>query len=366
MTRYKKRIIAGLLAFVLTLGMTACKSEKNEYESGISKEGGYSEEEASTTKAMVIGDYDIYMDEMIMYAMQVIYMQGYTSANWSEQVESTQKETVLSLIRQNKVIYDYAVKYGTELNDDDLAYVQNMIDGFKNRFDGDLLDKYGISDEVINKVFEEQAVVSKFETEVKNDIGQTLQDEFEKAYEDAKFHVLYYMLFPTVEINANQEPTVDDEGNYVYVSEEEKAEILAQAEEALGKLRQGISYEEVAKEYGVTDYSGERAGFIGVYNDEMNEMLAALEDGECTEVMDDTLGYSIIVMVSSDDEEMRASYIQTLVTQNLSTEYEQEEQMWLASIEIDVENDMEGTIWQDFDMAALVADMEKVGVIGGN
>ncbi len=362
--KYKRHIIAGIVGASLLLGMTACSPGKSD--SGLNMEGGYSVEEASQTKAMVIGDYDIYMDEMILYAMQVIYMQGYTSASWNENVESKQRDTALSLLRENKIIYDYAVKQGTELNESDMEYVNNMVDGFKGRFPQDILDKYGISDDVISRIFEEQAIVSKFENDVRNDIGQTLQDGFTEDYQDVKFHTIYYMLFPTVEVNENQEPATDEEGNYIYVSEDKKAEVKAQAEEAREKLQNGASYEEVAEEYAVAAYSSERAGFIGAYDEETNQMLDTLKEGECTEVLEDTLGYSIIVMLTADDESMRDSYIQTLVSENLSTQYDEEKNMWLASIPVDEEKDMEGTVWADFDMASLVADMETVGVVGTN
>ena len=48
----------------------------------------------------------------------------------------------------------------------------NTIDNFLGSMPDGLLEKYGISEDVVRKVFTEQTYVSKFENDIKNDMGK--------------------------------------------------------------------------------------------------------------------------------------------------------------------------------------------------
>ena len=348
--KYTKRLLAAVLSLTMIFSLSGCGKEKV-----------YTQKEASSTKAMVVGEYDVYLDEMILYAMQVVYLQGYTTASWSETIESASRETVLSLIRENKILYDIAIKNNTTLNDSDKEYVQTTIDKFKHAFGKDIFKQYGISDEVIDRVFEEQAVITKFENDMKNQLGQTIQADFDEVYKDYDFHSIYYMLFPTVVINEADEPTVDENGKYVYVSDAEKEDVLAKANEAIAKIKDGADCKEVAEEYGITNYSSERVGYVGAYADDLNKMLEGLETGECTEVFEDTLGYVVVVVTSAHDEELKSNYVYNLVSETVTTEYDSLRNMWLGTVVIDETKDIIGTAWADFDFAKLVKHMEEAG-----
>jgi hypothetical protein len=275
----------------------------------------------------------------------------------------TNKSTVLSLLRTNKIIYNVAIHNDCELGDSDIEYVNTSIDGFKSRFSQEFLDKYGITDDIINEIFTEQAIVSKYENDIKNDIGQNVQEGLEEEYKDMNFHTIYYMLFPTVEIEDGN-PATDDDGNYVYVSDQDKKEALANAEDAAKRISAGEDYEDIAEEYGVSDYSSERAGYVGAYSDdEVNDKIADLKDGECLEPYEDTLGYAVVVMVNSDDQDLKESYISSYTSSSVSTQFDELEQKWLATIAVDEVNDMEGTVWADFDFKSMVKDMEDAGIL---
>ena len=357
-----KRILATGLVLALSLGtITGCQEK---YPSGIVKDGGYTQEEASTTKVMVIGDYDIYMDEILIYAMQDAYINGVTSESW-ESKDSTRKEAILSSIREGKIIYDVAIHNNCELGDADKDFVNTSVNNFKMTMGDDILTKYGISDEVINKVFTEQAIVSKFENDMQNDMGQTITDDLNEMYKDFKFFSYYYMMFPTVEVNENNEPATNADGSYIYLSDVDKAQAKKNAEDAIAKIEGGTAYADVAAEYGITPYCLDRVGYVDP-NAEIDDYTASimnLKDGECSEVIENTLGYIVAVMIDSDDENLREGYISSLASEGVSSEYETLRQQWLATIPVDTEKDMEGTVWEDFDLKSLIIDMETGGIL---
>ena len=82
-----------------------------------------------------------------------------------------------------------------------------------------LLEKYGISEDVVRKVFTEQTYVSKFENDIKNDMGKTIQDDVEEKVKDYNFMVFDYILFPTVETTEDDTPATNTDGSYKYVDD---------------------------------------------------------------------------------------------------------------------------------------------------
>ncbi len=360
--KLSKRILATGLVLALSLGVvTGCQ---DKYPSGIVKDGGYTEEEASTTKVMVIGDYDIYMDELLVYTIQDAYMNGVTSESW-ESKDNTRKEAILSSIREGKIIYDVAIHNDCQLADDDIEFVDKSVTNFKATMGDDILDKYGISDEIINKVFTEQAIVSKFENDMQNDMGQTITSDLEEAYKDFKFFSYYYMMFPTVEVNESNEPATNEDGSYIYLSDAEKEQAKKNAEAAIVKIQNGSAYTDVAEEYGITPYCLDRVAYVDPNSeiDDYTKAIMDLEDGECSQVIENTLGYIVAVMVNSDDQNLREGYISSMASEGVDSEYETLRTQWLATIPVDTEKDMEGTVWEDFDLKSFIIDMETAGIL---
>ncbi len=347
-----KRILAFALTATLAVGMlTGCKDKQT-----------YTQEEVSTTEVVKIGDYTIYLDEMIVYAIQDFYLQGGNSADFDEVKDAYKKLTILSTLRENKIIYDVSQNNGLVLNEEDMVFVDQSISNFKATIGQELLDSYGISDELLERLFYEQACVTKFENDMKNDLGQTIQDDLTATYADTKFMTLYYMTFPTVEVSGG-EPAVDDSGNYIYISDSEKEKVKANAEEAAERIAAGEDYKAIAEEYGVAEYSQETNGYTGAYDEATNKIVDNMKDGDVSDPIESTLGYNVIVMINSDDQNMKESYIYSVASEGVESEFETLRQMWLGTIEIDAEGDKIGNTWDDFDLKGLLIDMEEAGLM---
>ncbi len=349
---FTKKIVAATLTTVMAMGMlTGCTDKQT-----------YTQEEVSTTKALVIGDYDIYLDELIVYCIQDIYLQGGDSATFDDVSEDYRKMTILSTLRENKIIYDVATNNNLEINESDQTFIDQSIANFKIKIGDDILNKYGISDELLERLFYEQACVTKFENDMKNDMGQTIKEDLTNTYADTKFSTMYYMTFPTVKVGEDDLPVTDDTGAYVYVSDTEKEQVKKNAEAAVERIRAGEDYMSISEEYGITAYSSETNGYSGSYGDEMNDVIDALGDGDCSDPIESTLGYNVIVMISADDTELKESYIYNLTNEAVESEFENLRNMWLGTIEIDANGDLEGTVWADFDLKQLLIDMEEAGL----
>lgn len=355
-TRMKHKVLALTLAVSMMVGMmTGCGST--------GAKGSTVGKDSATIKAMVIGDYEIYMDELMVYVLMNTFMDGVT-ADTAEARSETVKSEALSAIRQNKILYDVALNNKVELDAADLATKDQTVKNFKKSFPKDVFEHYGISDETIDKVFTEQTYVSKFENDIKNDMGKKINDDIAAGYQDVDFNMLYYVVFPKVETDAEKNtPKTDENGKYIELSKEDQEAAKANAEEAAEKINGGADSKEIAKEYGVEAYSTESVGYEDKYTDELKTLLKDLKEGQCTEVQETETGYMTIVMLKVNDEDMKASYAYTLAADTLDKEFKNLEQQWLATIPVDVEKDMEGTVWADYSIVDLVNYLVKAGVL---
>lgn len=359
----RKKIVAATLALAMTAtAMTGCKNGLSS-SSESSTVGQMTVEEASTTKVMVIGDYDIYMDELLVYAIQALVTNNITSAAVQANPD-TYKEQTLSLIRTTKILYDVTQHNDVTLTESDLETTNKTISNFMNSMPEGLLEDYGISEEVVRKVFTEQTYVSKFENDIKNDMGKTIQADVEEKYKDYNFTIFDYILFPTVETTEDDVPATNTDGSYKYLDDAAKEKARQNAEALLEELKAGGDAATLAEKYGVAEYHFERTGYVGSFTDTVNSAIETLGTGECSDVLEENLGYAVIYMQSAHDENLMTSYAYAIASDTVDDQFETLENQWLSTIEVDTEKDMEGTVWADYELEGLAQALERGGLVG--
>lgn len=356
MKKMIKQIGALTLVGCMALGlMTGCGSKKGKLD----PEGGYSKEEAKNTNVMVVGEDNISIGETLVYLIQYAYVQGLTEEQITDETVESHKSAVLDSVRQSKIFYTVAINNDFELSNDDKKIVDTAVENTKNLYSQEFFDKYGITDDILTKVYTEQYTVEKFTEMMKADMNEKIYNDTLSAYDDYRFVTVYLMRFPTVEINDDNEPQTNDDGSYVYLSDEDKAKAKEDAQNAIEDIKSGTDYLEVAANYGVDGYSYENNGYVGAYSDELNEAIEPLENGECTDVFEDDLGYGFVVMLNNNNEENKQSYAEVQAKEVLDSEFQTLQQKWLSTVAIDTEKDLNGTVWADFDLKLFISDMNK-------
>lgn len=342
--------------------LTGCGKDNTTEEGKVvlSSEGGYTVEEAASTKVMKVGEYDVYLNEAMVYTLQEMYMQGATSATMTEEKITEYKNKVLDTIRQVKIINDVAINNDYVLPEEEKSKIDEAVANSKTLFGQEILDKYGITDEVLYMVYTEQFTVEMFSAYIKEDMGDSIYADLVKAYEEIQFVGVYVMRFPIVQKTDTDEPMRDEAGQYVYISDSDKETVYAQAEQAKKDIEAGEDVASVAEKNGVIAYSQASTGYIGGFSEELNSQLENMEIGDCTEIYEDELCYGIIILQSIDDGTDKEAYLQVQTTSTLSTQFETLQTRWLQTIAIDTVNDLEGTVWTDFDLLNFVKDMEIV------
>lgn len=361
----KKQAVASVLALSMAVAsLTGCSNGLSSSKKESSNVGTMTQEEASTTKVMVIGDYDIYMDELLVYAIQAMVTNNGTLASVKANPD-TYKEQTLSLIRTTKILYDVTQHNDVTLDDSDMETTNNTIDNFLGSMPDGLLEKYGISEDVVRKVFTEQTYVSKFENDIKNDMGKKVQSDIEEKVKDYNFTIFDYILFPTVETTEDDVPATNTDGSYKYVSDDAKEKAKENAEALLEELKAGGDAASLAQKYGVSNYYFERTGYVGSFTDSVNKAVENLKAGECSGVLEEELGYAVIHMKSDHDEELLKNYAYAVASDTVDSQFEKLETQWLSSIEVDLEKDMEGTVWADYDLSGLAQSLADGGLLNG-
>ena len=361
----KKQVVASVLALSMAAAsLTGCSNGLSSSKKESSNVGTMTQEEASTTKVMVIGDYDIYMDELLVYAIQAMVTNNGTLASVKANPD-TYKEQTLSLIRTTKILYDVTQHNDVTLDDSDMETTNNTINNFLKSMPDGLLEKYGISEDVVRKVFTEQTYVSKFENDIKNDMGKTIQDDVEEKVKDYNFMVFDYILFPTVETTEDDTPATNTDGSYKYVDDAAKQKAKENAEALLKELEAGGDAETLATKYGVSNYYFERTGYVGSFTDSINKAVENMKAGDCSGVLEEKLGYAVIHMKSDHDEELLKNYAYAVASDSVDDQFDKLEEQWLSTIEVDTEKDMEGTVWADYDLSGLAQSLADGGLLNG-
>ena len=361
----KKQVVASVLALSMAAAsLTGCSNGLSSSKKESSNVGTMTQEEASTTKVMVIGDYDIYMDELLVYAIQAMVTNNGTLASVKANPD-TYKEQTLSLIRTTKILYDVTQHNDVTLDDSDMETTNNTINNFLKSMPDGLLEKYGISEDVVRKVFTEQTYVSKFENDIKNDMGKTIQDDVEEKVKDYNFMVFDYILFPTVETTEDDTPATNTDGSAKYVDDAAKQKAKENAEALLKELEAGGDAETLATKYGVSNYYFERTGYVGSFTDSINKAVENMKAGDCSGVLEEKLGYAVIHMKSDHDEELLKNYAYAVASDTVDDQFDKLEEQWLSTIEVDTEKDMEGTVWADYDLSGLAQSLADGGLLNG-
>lgn len=361
----KKQVVASVLALSMAAAsLTGCSNGLSSSKKESSNVGTMTQEEASTTKVMVIGNYDIYMDELLVYAIQAMVTNNGTLASVKANPD-TYKEQTLSLIRTTKILYDVTQHNDVTLDDSDMETTNNTINNFLKSMPDGLLEKYGISEDVVRKVFTEQTYVSKFENDIKNDMGKTIQDDVEEKVKDYNFMVFDYILFPTVETTEDDTPATNTDGSYKYVDDAAKQKAKENAEALLKELEAGGDAETLATKYGVSNYYFERTGYVGSFTDSINKAVENMKAGDCSGVLEEKLGYAVIHMKSDHDEELLKNYAYAVASDTVDDQFDKLEEQWLSTIEVDPEKDMEGTVWADYDLSGLAQSLADGGLLNG-
>lgn len=354
---FKRAVCIGCVAALSMGTLTGCGSKTDGGTSGST-----ATKSDAATQTMSVEGYEIAEDELMVYTLLKLLAGEYAYADLAADPE-TYKTDALQYAVETKILYDVAVSEGIEFSDSDIETREKLAKSFISYFPDEVFETYGITEDTVQRVFVETTMVEKLDNDKRNELGQELTDEYSENLKDYNFQNLYYMIFPTVEADENNEPVVDDDGNYISLSDEECAEVKENAETVAKAINDGGDAEALAEEYGVDVYSSETSGYVGAYSDELNEVLGSLSAGQCTEVYESSTGYCLIAVLTDHDSDLLTSYAYTMASNVVDDKYENMRNEWLVNMATPTDADLVGTFWLDFSILDMATDLYQRGLM---
>ncbi len=343
----KCRLVSFVCVVVLMLGtMAGCGTKANENT------------QKKDEIVMTVGDHEIKHDELMLYCILEL-LSGTMSYEDVQQDEVKYKEAVIDSIVEAKTAVDAATDEGMEFTADDESTRDSLIKNFTSYVTKEVRDEYGISDELINSVFNDTSIMNKMETETRNKLGQKLTEQYKEEYKDYNFQRIYYVTFPKVKSDDDGAPQVDDNGDYIKLDDAELAEQKKNAEAAVKEINDGADAKEVAKKYGVDSYCEEKSSYVGGYSDDMNDIMGNLTAGQCTDIYESDTSYYAIAVLSDHDDDLLESFAYQMALNDVDTELASAEQTWKDKGKVV----QKGDTWDKFSLLDMATYLNEKGLM---
>lgn len=340
MKKFGTKIAAAALALTMAVGMlTGCNTNKSEQ---------------SQKKVFTYDGTDVYLDEAWVYAKitqttyESYYMSTFGDSMWSMEVsqddegnpvtfEEMAKESVISQIKQVKVLVNQAEELKVELTSDEEKEAKEAAEAFCGTDEGKaILTETGANEDTILKIYQENALAAKVQEEMVKDVDTEVSDD------EARKTTVYKLVFETTK-------TDSETGSVSDMSAAEKKEQKQKAKDALAEIQGGKTIEEVAEALEMTDsaeetYSaGESEG-----GEKFEAAVAKLKDGDVADkVLTTEEGYVVVKLVAYTDEDATAEEKESIISDRKSELYQKNYEELVEDLEEEwnYDEDVDQDVW---------------------
>ena len=182
-----------------------------------------------------------------------------------------------------------AANYGVELTEEEKAAITEAAKEFMKANSDKTKKVLGVSQEIVEHVLTLQTIESKMYAVLTADVDTVVTDE-EAAQK-------------TIQYTFQSNQTASDDGSTTEMSDEEKAELVADLEAMIASAKESGDIEAAAEELGlyVTDasYGKDSTAPIELVRNAADE----LAEGEYSEVLETETGYYVVLLLSEFDED---------------------------------------------------------------
>lgn len=340
MKKIAKRFAAAALVLMMTIGaFTGCNQQTGEQ---------------SQTLLFTYDGREVYLDEAWTYAKiaqatyEASYAQMFGEDMWTMQVSVDEagnpvdfqdmvKGSIISQIKQVIILVNKAEEFGVSLTAEEKADAKEAAKLFCDKAEGKaILKETGANKNLIEKIYEENALASKVQKEAVKDVDKNVSDD------EARQTSVYKLVFGLT--------TTDDDGNTVDMTEDEKAEQLAKAQDALAQIQSGsTTIENLAETLGMSSTASETYSTgMSAGGEEFEAVMAALNDGDvAAEVLETEEGYVVAKLVAYTDAEATENAKLNIISQREYDLFVEKYEEWSKELEEawDYDTDINAEAW---------------------
>ena len=345
-----KKHINRILALALTLVMASA---------ALAGCGMNSKSEQSKTLLFSYDGSDVYLDEAWVYAKiaQTGYESQYAStfgeSMWSMTIaqdgegkpvtmENMVKQNVIEQIKQVKVLNKKAEELKISLTDEEKEMAEKNAKAFAGEPEGKaIFNETGADQDLMQKIYEENALASKVQQEVVKDVDTEVSDE------EARQTSVYKLVFATSEADP-------ETGEAKPMSDAKKAEQKKKAEKAYKELKAGKTIEELAETYKIQDQAKEIYGKgQSMGGKDFEKAIESMKDGETSKILETEEGYVIAKLIALTDKDATMQQKENIVSGRQSEAYQKQYQEWTKDLEEkwDYEKNVDQKSWKKVTVA---------------
>ena len=255
-----------------------------------------------------------------------------TEASEGKTYEKLVKDEVLKDLENMYLLEDHMDDYKISLSDDEKKAIKDAAKEFSKDNDKDDKEKVSGDTEYVERYLTLATIKQKMTDAIEAEADTNVTDD------EAKQKSMQYVLFS---IN-----TTDANGVYQSLSDEEKANVKANAEAFAEGAKETSDFEGFAQEQG---YKVSEASFDGEGSASVPEALAkaadALDEGGVTDCIETDNGYYVAKVTSLFDQEATEEKKQTIISQRKQDKYDEVIKGWRKKGDISVKK----SVWKKVD-----------------
>lgn len=294
---------------------------------------------AASTVLFETENHKVTVEEFYIYLFMYFSLNNINPDDITDVQKTNIINTILDQLKLETAEYEWALAMDdVEITDEDKTTANDNAAKFYDTYGEVRMQYFGISKEAIEEYFIRQAYIAVLIEKTYKELTEGYYNDYLEEYKDTKFFKLYYVLFPALKYDENNNPVLDASGNYTYLNEDEMKEQEAKANELREKALENIAngfedgkMEDLAVEYGVEFASGEQQEAFGAYDESLNSAIEDLEEGAVSEVVAGDFGYMIIRMDNRDDEKAKLARLYSLAYNNASSFYPTMQKQWVET-----------------------------------
>lgn len=289
---------------------TAIETEELQFDSNVIK----------------VGSEQVTYREVLIYLLQLKNKYEPTAGSeiWDRKVSDTEtfgdqaKQELIDEITELKVIKQQAKQLDIELSSDETLEVSASVKEYMGNITKEDQEKYGITEEMVQKVLEENYLAQKVYNIATNEVDTNISDDEAKQI---KVEMLEVMTNGT-----------DKDGTKIELDKDQKKDAKKRAEQ----LRKQATKEEDFAGFATANTDASKVDLTFGKGDypQLEEAAFALKQGEISKVIETDEGYVILKLISAFDEEATNAKKESIIEQAQNKLFAEKYKAWSGEYKV--------------------------------